>query len=152
MGQIDLSLPADISGHGSRRRAHLAVQSAICPNPFPMPRGRGANGIYQLHHAIRHLHALLLRLWIELFCRIGVLSNLLRCLCRLDRAVDRQPALAAVFPLRPARMGVAESDLLDKAAILAAGITGICRGFFWPGPPFLAAVASTPARPGPGDP
>src|SRR5262249_58084309 len=111
MGRADLSFPTDLPGHGSRRRAHLAVQIAICPNALPTPRGRRANGIHKLHHAIRNLHALLLRLWIELLCRIGVLSNLLRGPCRLDRAVDRQPALAAVFPLRPARMGVAESDL-----------------------------------------
>src|SRR5271165_1989026 len=99
MGRTDLSLPTDLSGHGSRRRAHLALQIAPCATAFPMPRSRGANGIYQLHHAIGHMHALLLRLWIELFCRAGVLSDLLRCFCDLDRAVDCEPDLAAVFPL-----------------------------------------------------
>src|SRR6476659_6699519 len=122
MVRIDLSLPADLLGPGPRRRDHPAVQIAVCANALPAPRSRGAAGIYQLHHAIRHLHALLLRLWIELLCRIGVLSNLLRCLRHLERAVDRQPALAAVFPFRPARMGVAESNLLETAAIPASWI------------------------------
>ena len=79
-------------------------------------RSRRANGAYQLHHAVRHLHAFLLRLWIELLRPIGVLPDLLRRLCRLDPTIDRQSNLAAVFPLRPARMGVAEPDLLEKAA------------------------------------
>src|SRR5262245_54395082 len=122
MGRIDLSLPADLSSHGPRRCADLAVQIALCSTAFPSPRGRGANGIYRLHHAIRDLHALLLRLWIELLCRIGVLSNLLCCFRHLDRANDGQPTLAAVFPLRSARMGMAEPDLLDTAAIPAPGM------------------------------
>ena len=53
---------------------------------------------------------------------LGVLPDLLRRLGHLDRAVDRQPDLAAVFPVRPARMGVAESDVLEIAAIHAAGV------------------------------
>ena len=42
----------------------------------------------------------------------------------LDRAVDRQPALAAVFPLRPARMGVAKPDVLEMAAIYPPRTSG----------------------------
>src|SRR5262245_22143219 len=119
MGRIDLSLPADPPSHGPRCCADRAVQISLCSTAFPSPRGRGANGIYQFNHAIRHLHAILLRLWIELLCRIGVLSNLLYCLRHLDRAIDGQPTLAAVFPLRSARMGMAEPDLLETTAIPA---------------------------------
>ena len=85
----------------------------------------GQMAAHQLHHAVGHLHAFLLRLWIELLCRTGVLSNLLRCHRDLGCAVDRQPDLAAVFLLRPARVAVAEFDVLEAAAILAAGIAAL---------------------------
>ena len=75
----------------------LALQSTICSKAFPKPRSRGANGAYQLHHAVRHLHVVLFRLWIELLCRTGVLSNLLRCAGRVDRAVDRRARYGCGF-------------------------------------------------------
>src|SRR5688572_6799772 len=128
MDRIDLSLPADSPGDGSRRRAHPAIPIAHCPDALPLPGSRGADGVHQLHHALRHLHALLLRLWIELFCRVGVLPNLLRGPGHLDRAVDREPPLAAMVPVRPAGMAVAEPDLLETAAVQAAGVSGIRPG------------------------
>src|SRR5438034_1025529 len=117
MDRINLSLPADSPGDGSRRRAHPAVQIASCPNAFPLPGSRGADGIHQLHHALRHLHAVLLRLRTELLRRAGVLSDLLRCPWHLDCAVNCEPALAATVPLRAAGVAVAESDLLESAAV-----------------------------------
>src|SRR5262245_47262757 len=116
MDRIDLSVPANSAGDGSRLGAHLAVPVARCRFAFPAPGSRRADGVHELHHAFRHLHAHLLRLWAELLRGAGVLSDLLRCSWHLDRAVDREPAVAATLPLRPAGVAVAESDLLESAA------------------------------------
>src|SRR5262249_26971475 len=117
MGELDLSVPAHSPRDGSHGRASLAVQIGVCAGALATPAGRWPDGVYQLHHALSRLHADLLRLWAQLLCRAGVLSDLLRRAGHLDRAIDRQPALAAILPLRPARMDVAQSDVLEVAAV-----------------------------------
>src|SRR4051812_3303378 len=124
MGRIDLSVPADSPSHGSRRSDHPAVSIANCRFAIPSPGSRRADGLHQLHHAFCHLHALLLRLWAELLCRAGILSDLLRGSSHLDRAVDGQPALVARILLRPAGVAVAEPDVLESAAAIAARMSG----------------------------
>src|SRR5262249_47397175 len=45
-------------------------------------------------------------------------------------------------------MGVAESDLVETAAIPAAGMSGIRRGLARPDPPCVAKMSGSPARVG----
>jgi hypothetical protein len=121
VGKFDLPLPADSAGDGARGRAHPFVPRGLVPTAVPLPRSRGADGVYQLHHALGPLHAVLLRLRLELLRRAGVLSSLHCCPGHLGGAIDPQPALAALLPIRPPGMAMAQSDLLEVAAVPAAG-------------------------------
>ena len=77
----------------------------------------GANGIYQLPDAIAAGGIVLLwnRLWHV--WQTAAVRDLLCGGCDLGPADHLEPYLAAVFPLWPARMGLALPYLLEKAAI-----------------------------------
>ena len=83
-------------------------------------RSDRANGAQQLHSAIdRHgvsVHGLRFRaLWQD-----AALSALLHRGSDPDGAAYRQPHLAALFPLRTVRVGLAAADILEAPADAAA--------------------------------
>src|SRR5262245_56791210 len=120
MDRPDLSVSADPAGDGSRLGHRPALQVRIPAGPVPLPRGGRANGVHELHHAIRHLHVFLLRLRVELLCRVGVLSALFCGAGHLGFAIGCQPVVAALLLLRAARMALAQPDLLALPAVYPA--------------------------------
>lgn len=117
MDQPDLPLPADTAGTGSCVSHYSSVQSQPLSAIISKPHGCGADGFHQLHHALGHLHALLLWLWTELLWRIAVLPDLLCRVRDLDSATHCQPDLATILPVRTTGMVVAQLNVLEGATL-----------------------------------
>src|SRR5207244_12763914 len=92
---------------------------ALRPAVVPTPGGRWTDGVHELQHAFGDLYPGVLRVRIKLLCGVGVLRDLLRRSCDLGLAIDRQPSVAAIFPLWTARVALAEFDILAPPALQA---------------------------------
>ena len=118
VGRPDLSVPADPPGDGPRRGHRPACTSrASFQRLF-----RRLEAVGQMAFTNYIMHSVICTLFffgygLNYYGELDFYQIYFRRARHLGPAVDRQPAVAAVFPLRPAGMALAEPDLLEVATI-----------------------------------